>query len=636
MALTPTSTPDGFQPVGTGALIYAFTEASIAGKPNYRIEIEFNGLTLPVSGYSVDANLQASIDIAPLLRGALTMSPTVSERFKNTYVKYQAVWDGGSDAQVPLSGNVIYFYIGSNNNLNKRAKVYVDTSGGKFLTPDRIPVIASRTAYVDFLRDSSLGNVSLIVRRKTGHVSTNINSIVAGAKLLVSSPFGPNAYDDSVKLYQDNAWVIRTSAADKAWISVTYGGGKWVAVAQGTGSDPDVVMTSTDGITWTLRTALFNSWFSICYGNGLFVVVAPNGVAGVKIMTSPDGITWTYRVAPTAEGWQSICYSPELNLFVGVASTGPAATCVMTSPDGINWTARAGVGGVNYGWFSVCWGGGQFVAVAFGGANTSLVMTSLNGIDWVLRVAASNKQWTSICYGGGLYIAVANSGVGNRVMSSANGIDWVSRASTADNEWNSVTYNGYLFYAVASTGANRVMISYDGITWTAQAAAAANQWFSVAFDGVDKLVAVSLTGVGNRAMTLQNSLLATVGLDVVEECNFPVYLKWLNDYGGLSTRLFHEDQVFGLSAQELWRLNTKQVFVRNLKFDDWKSLQELNKDGADYGDNKKLGAYVVDFTDEASPINIFTVPQDVATQYKFLRHEFKMSLRYPKLDNIDI
>ncbi|MFM9052546.1 MAG: fibronectin type III domain-containing protein, partial [Bacteroidota bacterium] len=78
-------------------------------------------------------------------------------------------------------------------------------------------------------------------------------------------------------------WTTRTSAADNAWSSVTYGNGLFVAVAStGTGNR---VMTSLDGITWTARTsAADNEWRGVTYGNGLFVAVAWSGT-GNRVMT---------------------------------------------------------------------------------------------------------------------------------------------------------------------------------------------------------------------------------------------------------------------------------------------------------------------------------------------------------------
>jgi hypothetical protein len=65
---------------------------------------------------------------------------------------------------------------------------------------------------------------------------------------------------------------------------VAYGNGLFVAVAS-SGADPRV-MTSPDGITWTIRTpAADNNWRSVTYGNGLFVAVASSGT-GNRVMTS--------------------------------------------------------------------------------------------------------------------------------------------------------------------------------------------------------------------------------------------------------------------------------------------------------------------------------------------------------------
>jgi len=45
------------------------------------------------------------------------------------------------------------------------------------------------------------------------------------------------------------------------------------------------VMTSPDGITWTLQTsAVDNAWVGVTYGNGIFVAVSVNGT-GNQVMT---------------------------------------------------------------------------------------------------------------------------------------------------------------------------------------------------------------------------------------------------------------------------------------------------------------------------------------------------------------
>lgn len=131
MALTVNLKPSGFRPVGGGELIYKFTEGSIVGKPNYRVELEFNGLGLPKFEFRPDAALVIECDIAPILRSVLLLSTATADRLKNTYVMYQAVWTGGSDAQVALNTDVIYFFVGNNHYLNNRSKFHITAADNK-------------------------------------------------------------------------------------------------------------------------------------------------------------------------------------------------------------------------------------------------------------------------------------------------------------------------------------------------------------------------------------------------------------------------------------------------------------------------------------------------------------------------
>jgi len=128
------------------------------------------------------------------------------------------------------------------------------------------------------------------------------------------------------------------------------------------------VMTSPDGVTWTARSATeANDWISVTYGNGKFVAVASSGTN--RVMTSADnGASWTARSAAAATVWKSVTYGN--GVFVAVASSW--SNSVMTSTDGEIWTARSAVEAST--WRSVVYANGLFVAVASGGTNR--VMTS--------------------------------------------------------------------------------------------------------------------------------------------------------------------------------------------------------------------------------------------------------------------
>ena len=162
-------------------------------------------------------------------------------------------------------------------------------------------------------------------------------------------------------------WTSQNTPTDNAWRSVTYGNGLFVALANsGTGNR---VMTSPDGITWSLQTTPNNNWYDVTYGNGLFVAVAnQNG-----IMTSSNGINWISRTSALSRHWDSITYGN--GLFVAVATSG-TGNRVMTSPDGINWTSR-NTPADNF-WYGVTYGNGLFVAVASSGTGNRVMTFYLN------------------------------------------------------------------------------------------------------------------------------------------------------------------------------------------------------------------------------------------------------------------
>lgn len=253
------------------------------------------------------------------------------------------------------------------------------------------------------------------------------------------------------------------------WFAITYGNGLFVALAQ---DGTHRVMSSPDGITWTLRSAaVVAGWEGITYGNGHFVAVG-GIVDGCKIMTSADGISWTERAPPsTSGGCKSVTYGN--GMFVAV---GPGNPRVMTSIDGITWTSQTSPGSPD--WWSVAYANNTFAAIAYVG--TPQVMTSLDGASWVAQMASDYTEWFAITSGNGMFVAVANSG-SQPIMTSSDGINWTGRNSPVTSYLRSVTFGRGLFLAMAASGgANRVVYSPNGIDWQAKAAEA-NIWRAVAY-----------------------------------------------------------------------------------------------------------------------------------------------------------
>jgi len=339
MSLTVNSAPDGFRPVGGGELLYVFTEGSISGKENFRVEIELNGLSVPVFEFRPDADSVITCDIAPMLRSVLAMEEAASSRLVSTYVKYQAKWDGGSDAQVSLSSDVIYAYVGVDHELNHRTQFEVTLAGGalnKFLIPTtKLYAFSGYKTYIEFLGASNLGVASRV----------------------------------------------------------------------------DYFPTS----------------------------------GGTVLLGNFNG------------------YVPGLKSFDSTFSEG-----------------------------------------------------------------------------------------GTVKIYSAAAVDYVC-----------------------------------------------------------EIEVVCLTG-----------------------CTNPVYLKWINDLGGLSNWLFSFNQVYGLSPQENYRNKILTVSSDVVTFDSWVMLQELNKNRVEYGENRALGLYCKDATDETNQKNIIPIPVEAETQTKFNGHNFTLGIKYPRIPNI--
>jgi len=292
------------------------------------------------------------------------------------------------------------------------------------------------------------------------YVDNRINCITYGKGMFVALT-AKGSGDNKVITSPDGInWTVRSPAPNFYATSIIYGNGLFVAIS------PQKVMASSDGINWTIgNPATTNEWKSVTYGNGIFVAVSRNG-SGNRVMTSTDGLIWTSRVSAADNEWQSVTYGS--GLFVAVANTG--INRVMTSPDGINWTLRTAA--ADNSWSSIIYGNGLFVAVA-GSGESDKVMTSLDGITWTLRAATSNDSWTSVTYGNGLFVAIAYMGTGSRMMTSQNGINWTARTVNGSS-WINVAYGNGVFVVVSVDYYNSQILTSNFIKYNTSSKSALN------------------------------------------------------------------------------------------------------------------------------------------------------------------
>lgn len=299
---------------------------------------------------------------------------------------------------------------------------------------------------------------------------------------------------------------------DSSWRSVAFGNGVYCAISD-TGGISEQIMTSVDGVTWTLRTAAANNgWTAICWDpyRAQFVCVANTGAN--RVQTSPDGVNWTIRTCVHSNDWRAVTASP--TVLVATAVTGTGNRVMWSSDGGASWTLQTGIP-ADSNWGAVVWTGAKFVAVASSGTIGQKTMWSLDGVTWTLVAAAHDDTWFSLATNGladpdNVCVAGSNGASSTRIMRSTNhGLTWVTNDEAANLSWIGACWTGTVFVFVSNTGTNnRIMSSPDGLTWTGWATPNDRAWQAIASNGRTVVAVANGGGAGLRAL----ASIATPGL----------------------------------------------------------------------------------------------------------------------------
>ena len=307
-------------------------------------------------------------------------------------------------------------------------------------------------------------------------------------------------------------WIQSTLPASRSWRSLTYGAGKYVAIAF---NDIGGIY-STDGVTWTEMSMPANQqWSSIAYGNSKFVAIAWNSNKGAY---SADGITWTEMTLPASQKWQSVIYGNDK--FVAVAFGGDKGAY---STDGITWTEMTLPLSKN--WSSVTYGNGKFVAVISYDAAGAY---STDGVTWTQTTLPARRDWVSVTYGDGKFVAFAYST--NKGAYSTDGITWTETTLPKSGGWRNATYGNGKF-VVGAYNAQYGVYSTDGINWTTMSMPASRDWRSVIY-GDGKFVAVaadSSAGAYWNVFAQPTYTIAITDTDITTNTSVKMYLT---DEGG--------------------------------------------------------------------------------------------------------
>ena len=264
-------------------------------------------------------------------------------------------------------------------------------------------------------------------------------------------------------------WTVQTSGVGHRLNSVAGSGSRFVAIGDNS-SGEGVVITSTDGASWTVSYTTGACQGTVCSAPSMlskviwtgtrFVAVGQErispseGSPGVYalILTSPDGLTWTQQAARTIllgqpsvgpeSGMKSVAWSGGLLVTVGMGPDDyPAA---WTSADAETWTRRTVPGYFGQNLRDVTWGLGKFVAVGWGG--TPAVFSSSDGIIWQANSGgAPLSAMNAVTTGATRYLAVANT----LRETSVDGLAWTQVPSTDCG--NDVLWDGARYVSVGAS-----------------------------------------------------------------------------------------------------------------------------------------------------------------------------------------
>lgn len=196
-----------------------------------------------------------------------------------------------------------------------------------------------------------------------------------------------------VSLDNGSSWTLsNTNLGSSADLRIRSYGGGFLAVKINANSNIAAVATTTDGNTWTTRTAPSGNIYSKpAFGAGVMVIVTADGC----FTSSNVGVTWTKRT--------SFPFTPTLGASVvygtgiGFLAINPQTLDVAFSVDGISWTTKSKIpyssGGSN---MRLAGGQGGFYVQ---NSDATTAYTTVDGSKWIPRVVPAVRGGSTLTVG---------------------------------------------------------------------------------------------------------------------------------------------------------------------------------------------------------------------------------------------
>jgi len=334
-------------------------------------------------------------------------------------------------------------------------------------------VPALKTAIVKSVLGTSLiGGSALTFNKVSGGitypisigVSTNYQlatgNTILGSVNLLSDPITLVAGESiSVSTSTASAYKFASDYSTSFTISnVYYLNSTWIAIGSNSVTGYGVVLTSTNGTTWTQQTFNFSSSLKdLAFGASTFVAV---GTLPGFVYTSSDLITWTARATSNTAGLNAVAYSGAN--WVAVGNVGQY---IYTATPTGTWTSTTLTGSVTASIISIFFANSTWVfGLESGGAAIS---TNANGSAVTYPYAVLGALQTGFLGALNNGATIISPTTGRSYSSTNSALTWTTRG-VATGSPTQFTF-GASSYAVLfnpSTGASS-WSSNDGATWTA-------------------------------------------------------------------------------------------------------------------------------------------------------------------------
>lgn len=236
---------------------------------------------------------------------------------------------------------------------------------------------------------------------------------------------------DEGDIYSSNDgvhWILRYTDQNSWGLTLAYSGGRFIGVG---GWE---TATSTDGTNWiaSFLPSGFLDWQTdMTFGNSRYVVVGDTNNVGI-ILTSTDGTTWTPRAAAAMGGHiASVVFGGTKFVAVG-NNDGYEYTASSTA---VTWTRNSIPGGSQ-----ISYGNGLY----FVPLNSKTNLISTDGVNWSLQPTGLTNQLGKITYANGIFLARS----GNFVTTSVDGTNWFQYPQTIPG--NEVATDGSRLVTIGS------------------------------------------------------------------------------------------------------------------------------------------------------------------------------------------